>query len=34
MVDYERSGHPKEATTDVNVELEHRLIMCDRRKAY
>ena len=31
MEDYERSWLPKEATTDDNVELVHRLIMCDRR---
>ena len=31
MEDYERSGSPKEAITDVNVELVHSLIMCDRR---
>ena len=31
MEDYERSGRPKEATTDENVELVHNLIMCDRR---
>ena len=30
--DYERSGRPKEATTDGNVELVHSLIMCDRRR--
>ena len=30
--DYERSGHPKVATTDENVELIHSLIMCDRRR--
>ena len=30
MEDYERSGRPKEATTDENVELVHSLIMCDK----
>ena len=31
--DYERSGRPKEATTDKNVERVHSLIMCDRRRS-
>ena len=31
MEDYEWSGSPKETITDVNVELVHSLIMCDRR---
>ena len=30
--DYERSGRPKGATTDENVELVHSLIMCERRR--
>ena len=30
---YERSGQPKEATTDKNVELVHSLIMCDRKRS-
>ena len=30
MKDYELSGHPKEATTDENIELVHSLIMCDK----
>ena len=30
--DCEWYGRPKEATTDENVELEHSLIMCDRRR--
>ena len=33
MEDYERSGRPKEATADENVELMHSLIMCDRRRS-
>ena len=33
MEDYERSEHPKEATTDENIELVHSLIMCDREEA-
>ena len=33
MEDYERSGRPKEATTDENVELVYSLIMCDRRRS-
>ena len=32
--DYEWSGHPKEATTDENVELVHSLIMCDKRSLH
>ena len=28
----ERSGRPKEVTTDENVEIVHRLVMCDRRR--
>ena len=31
--DNERSGHPKEATTDENVEITHSLVMCDRQEA-
>ena len=31
MDDYERSGCPKETTTDENVELMHSLIKCDRK---
>ena len=27
-----RSGHPKDATTDENVEIVHILVMCDRRR--
>ena len=27
-----RSGRPKEATTDENVEIVHSLVMCDRRR--
>ena len=30
--DDERSGRPKEATTDENVEIVHSLVMCDRRR--
>ena len=30
VVDYEQPGHPKETTTDENVELVHSLIMCER----
>ena len=30
--DDERSGRPKEATTDGNVEIVHSLVMCDRRR--
>ena len=33
MEDYERSGRPKEATADRNVEIVHSLIMCDRRRS-
>ena len=29
--DDERSGRPKDATTDENVEIVHNLVMCDRR---
>ena len=32
IVDDERSGHPKDATTDENVEIVHNLVMCDRRR--
>ena len=28
----ERSGCPKEATTDENIEIVHSLVMCDRRR--
>ena len=27
-----RSGRPKDATTDENVEIVHNLVMCDRRR--
>ena len=27
-----RSGRPKDATTDGNVEIVHNLVMCDRRR--
>ena len=27
-----RSGCPKDATTDENVEIVHNLVMCDRRR--
>ena len=30
--DDERSGPPKEATTDEEVEVVHSLVMCDRRR--
>ena len=30
--DDERSGHPKEATKDENVEIVQSLVMCDRRR--
>ena len=33
MEEYVWSGHPKQATTDKNVELVHSLIMCDRRRS-
>ena len=33
MENYEWSGCPKEATTDVNVELVHSWIMCDRTRS-
>ena len=29
--DDEWPGHPKKSTTDENIEIEHSLIMCDRR---
>ena len=29
--DDERSGHPKVATTDENIDIVHSLVMCDRR---
>ena len=29
--DDERSGRPKDATTDENVEVMHTLLMCERR---
>ena len=32
LKDDERSGHPKEATTDENIEIVHSLVMCDRRQ--
>ena len=31
--DYERSGCPKESTTDETVDLVQNLIMCDRRRS-
>ena len=31
--DCELSGHPKEATTDKNIELVHSLIMCEKRRS-
>ena len=30
--DDERSGRPKDATTDENVEVVHNLVMCDKRR--
>ena len=30
--DDNRSGRPKDATTDDNVEVVHTLVMCDRRR--
>ena len=30
--DDERSGRPKDATTDENVEIVYNLVMCDRRR--
>ena len=27
-----RSGRPKDATTDEDVEIVHNLVMCDRRR--
>ena len=30
--DNERSGRPKDATTDENVEIVHSLVMCDRKR--
>ena len=30
--DDERSGRPKDATTDENLEIVHSLVMCDRRR--
>ena len=30
--DDERSGRPKDATTDENVEIVHNLVMGDRRR--
>ena len=30
--DDQRSGRPKDATTDENVEIVHNLVMCDRRR--
>ena len=27
-----RSGHPKDATTDKNVNVVHTLVRCDRRR--
>ena len=32
IVDDERSGRPKDATTDENVEIVHNLVMCDKRR--
>ena len=34
MEDYEWSSHSKEATTNINVELVHNLIMCDKRSLH
>ena len=31
--DYEWSGHPKEATTEENIELVRSLIICDKRRS-
>ena len=31
-IEDEGFGHPKEATTDENVEIVHSLVMCDRRR--
>ena len=33
MEDCERSGCPKKATTDENVEIVHSTIMCDRKRS-
>ena len=30
--DDEKSGRPKDATTDENVEIVDNLVMCDRRR--
>ena len=30
--DDERSGRPKDATTDENVKVVHTLVMCERRR--
>ena len=30
--DDQRSGHPKDVSTDENVEIIHNLVMCDRRR--
>ena len=30
--DDQRSGRPKDASTDENVEIIHNLVMCDRRR--
>ena len=30
--DDQRSGHPKDTSTDENVEIIHNLVMCDRRR--
>ena len=30
--DDERSGRPKDAFTDENIEIVHNLVMCDRRR--
>ena len=32
LEDYERSGRPKDATSDENVQLVHSVIMCDWRR--
>ena len=32
--DDKRSGRPKDATTDENVEIVHNLVMCDKRRDF
>ena len=34
MEDYERSSRSKVATTNINVELVHNLIMCEKRSLH